>query len=241
MDIPKKMLSLFSKAISKYRLLSPGDYVLVCISGGSSSCLMAKLFAEYAKRPVDMRLCFAFLSGEADGEDTIKISGLARSLGLPIEIFPGSDIFSVAASLNCNKIALAHCYDDVIETILSSLLYCGSISSLIPKLKIKEHENTELIRPMYLIRRSQIESFWEGNTLNPVSCPLLFETGENNKEPLTQRKAARLLIDELKKTNPFIERNLFSCTENINLSTLMGYIYKNKAHFFLDDYDSLLE
>ena len=148
-------------------------------------------------------------------------------------------LYSYAKEQGCNKIALGHHYDDVIETILMGMLWGGQMQSMIPKLHSTNFEGMELIRPMYLIREKNIIRWKEHNGLTFLQCACRFteEAAKENNEDLSKRKEIKELIQTLKKTNPYIEQNIFKSSENVNLDTLLSYKTKGERHSFLEDYD----
>ena len=260
----KNIWCKFTKAINQYELVKPGDRIAVCISGGKDSMLMAKLFQELQKhKQKNFNLVFLVMDPGYSPENRRVIEHNAKLLGIPITIFE-SDIFdsvlgiekspcyicarmrrghlySKARELGCNKIALGHHYDDVIETILMGMLYGGQMQSMMPKLHSTNFEGMELIRPMYLIREDDIKAWRDANDLYFLQCACKFtdtcsscqEDGQSNSKRLETKK----LIAELKKTNPFIEGNIFKSVENVMLDTMIAYKQDGIRHHFLDEYD----
>lgn len=254
----------FTKGIREYDLIQDGDKIAVCISGGKDSMLMAKLFQELQKhKQKNFNLVFLVMDPGYSPENRRVIEHNAKLLGIPITIFE-SDIFdsvlgiekspcyicarmrrghlySKARELGCNKIALGHHYDDVIETILMGMLYGGQMQSMMPKLHSTNFEGMELIRPMYLIREDDIKAWRDANDLYFLQCACKFtdtcsscqEDGQSNSKRLETKK----LIAELKKTNPFIEGNIFKSVENVMLDTVIAYKQDGIRHHFLDEYD----
>ena len=254
----------FTKAINRYELVKEGDSIAVCISGGKDSMLMAKLFQElrlHNKFSFDLR--FIVMDPGYNRENREAIENNAEILKVPIQIFE-SDIFdsvfhiekspcyicarmrrgylySYAKEIGCNKIALGHHYDDVIETILMGMLYGAQIQTMMPKLHSTNFDGMELIRPMYLIREQAIEAWRDYNGLTFLQCACKFtqdceECGD--KENLSKRKEIKGLIRELSKVNPFVEANIFKSVENVNIDTVITYKRKGERHHFLDDYDN---
>lgn len=260
----KSLWCRFTKAITQYDLVKEGDKIAVCISGGKDSMLMAKLFQELKRHDkFPFELVFLVMDPGYSPANRKLIESNAERLGIPITVFE-TDIFesvfnvekspcylcarmrrghlySKAQELGCNKIALGHHYDDVIETILMGMLYGGQIQTMMPKLHGTNFEGMELIRPMYLIRESTIKAWRDYNNLHFLQCACKFtetcttcgDEGSNSK-----RQEIKLLIRELKKTNPFVEGNIFKSVENVNLSTIVAYKKDGIKHHFLDDYDS---
>ncbi len=260
----KKLFSPFAKACKTYRLISEGDHIAVCISGGKDSMLMAKLFQEIKKhRQCNFDLTFLVMDPGYNKDNRALIESNARALGIPITVFE-SDIFdavdtidknpcylcarmrrgylySKARELGCNKIALGHHYDDVIETILMGMLQGAQIQTMMPKLHSTNFEGMELIRPMYLVRESDICAWRDYNDLHFLQCACHFtdtcSTCHEDGTTSSKRLETKKLIASLKKDNPFIESNIFKSVENVNLDTVIGYKKNGVRHHFLDEYD----
>lgn len=261
----KKIWCQFTKAVRTYELVKPGDKIAVCISGGKDSMLMAKLFQElklHNKFPFEVK--FLVMDPGYSPANRNVIEENAKILNIPITIFE-SDIFdsvynvekspcylcarmrrghlySFARELGCNKIALGHHYDDVIETILMGMLYGAQVQTMMPKLHSTNFEGMELIRPLYLVREDDIKAWRDYNGLHFIQCACKFTdtcTTCNNEENRSKRVEIKELIKTLKKTNPFVEGNIFKSVENVNLDTVVCYKQKGVRHHFLDEYDSL--
>lgn len=253
----------FTKAIKTYKLLSEGDRVAVCISGGKDSMLMGKLFQELHKHSIfPFEVKYIVMDPGYSPANRQLIQHNAKLLNLPVQIFE-SDIFknvyniekspcylcarmrrghlySYAQQLGCNKIALGHHYDDVIETILMGMLYGAQVQTMMPKLHSTNFAGMELIRPMYLIREDDIKAWADYNNLNFLQCACRFTencASCDNEENKSKRKEVKALIQTLKKTNPDVETHIFKSVENVNLSTIIAYKQGNTRHHFLDDYD----
>lgn len=254
----------FTKAIREYELVKEGDKVAVCISGGKDSMLMAKLFQELKRHnKFPFEVVFLVMDPGYSPENRQIIENNARKLNIPITIFE-SDIFESvfniekspcylcarmrrghlyhkAKELGCNKIALGHHYDDVIETILMGMLYGAQVQTMMPKLHSTNFEGMELIRPLYLIREDDIKKWRDYNDLHFIQCACKFTDtcttcgGEN----ASKRVEVKNLIRQLKETNPFVEGNIFKSVENVNLSTIVAYKKDGVRHHFLDDYDKM--
>ena len=253
----------FTKAIREYELVQDGDKIAVCISGGKDSMLMAKLFQElklHNKFPFEVEFLVMDPGYSPDNRHVIEEN--ARKLGIPVHIFE-SDIFdavytiekspcylcarmrrgylySYAKELGCNKIALGHHYDDVIETILMGMLYGAQVQTMMPKLHSTNFESMELIRPLYLVREDDIKAWRDYNHLHFIQCACKFTdtcTTCNNEENRSKRVEIKELIREMKKKNPFVEGNIFKSVENVNLDTIVAYKQKGVKHHFLDEYD----
>jgi len=259
----KNIWSRFTKAINTYELVKESDCIAVCISGGKDSMLLAKLFQELKRHSkFDFDVKYIVMDPGYSPQNRKVLEDNARNLNVPIEIFE-SDIFDAvyniekspcylcarmrrgylynfAKELGCNKIALGHHYDDVIETILMGMLYGAQVQTMMPKLHSTNFEGMELIRPLYLVREDDIKAWRDYNGLHFLQCACRFtdtcsiEGGENS----SKRVETKNLIRELKKTNPFVESNIFRSVENVNLSTVIAYKQNGRRHHFLDDYES---
>ena len=259
----KQLFSRFAKACKTYKLINPGDHIAVCISGGKDSMLMAKLFQEIqTHRQVKFDMTFLVMDPGYNKENRELIEKNAEALGIPITIFESTIfdtvdtienspcylcarmrrgyLYSKAKELGCNKIALGHHYDDVIETILMGMVYGGQIQTMMPKLHSTNFEGMELIRPMYLIRESDICAWRDYNELHFLQCACHFtetcSTCHEDGTTSSKRLETKKLIAELKKVNPFVESNIFRSVENVNLDTVIEYKQKGVRHNFLDEY-----
>lgn len=257
----------FTKALNEYQLVQEGDKIAVCISGGKDSMLMAKLFQELKRHnKFDFEVKFLVMDPGYSPANRQVIEENARRLEIPIEIFE-SDIFesvyniekspcylcarmrrgylySHAQKMGCNKIALGHHYDDVIETILMGMLYSAQVQTMMPKLHSTNFEGMELIRPLYMVREDDIKAWRDYNDLHFIQCACKFTdtcTTCNNEENRSKRMEIKELIATLKKVNPYVEGNIFKSVENVNLDTVVAYKSKGEKHHFLDTYDEKLE
>ena len=260
----KSIWSKFTKAINQYELVKPGDRIAVCISGGKDSMLMAKLFQELKiHNKFDFEVKFLVMDPGYSPANRKVIEENARKLNIPITIFE-SDIFDsvyniekspcylcarmrrghlyhFAQELGCNKIALGHHYDDVIETILMGMLYGAQIQTMMPKLHSTNFEGMELIRPLYLVREDDIKAWRDYNGLHFIQCACKFTdtcTTCNNEENRSKRVEIKELIKKLKEVNQYVEGNIFKSVENVNLETVVAYKKDGVKHHFLDDYDT---
>ncbi len=260
----KSIFSKFAKAINEYELVKEGDKIAVCISGGKDSMLMAKLFQElkrHNKFPFEV-VYLVMNPGYSDFNREI-IETNAKLLGIPITMFETNifdAVFEVekspcylcarmrrgylyrkAQELGCNKIALGHHYDDVIETILMGMLYGAQIQTMMPKLHSTNFEGMELIRPMYLIREEDIKHWRDYNHLHFIQCACRFtdtcSVGSGESNTGSKRQEIKNLIKKLKETNPYVEGNIFRSIENVNLDTVIAYKQNGVQHHFLEDYD----
>lgn len=246
----------FVKAVTDYNLIEENDKIAVCISGGKDSFLLAKLLEELQKHgKKKFELIFLVMNPGYLDNNLKKIKENATKLNLKVEIFT-SDIFEVvekqnsscylcarmrrgflyskAQELGCNKIALGHHFDDVIETILLSILYGGEFKSMRPKLSSKNFNGMQLIRPMYLIREKDIISFSKYNNLNFINCGCKFVSLSNQKIDASKRLKVKKLIEQLEEENPLIASNIFASSRNVNLNTLLGYKLENKEYNFFE-------
>ncbi len=259
----KALFSKFAKAINEYDMLQENDRVAVCISGGKDSMLMAKLFQELKRHnKFPFELVFLVMDPGYSSANRTIIENNAELMNIPITVFE-SDIFdavydiekspcylcarmrrgylySRAKELGCNKIALGHHYDDVIETILMGMLYGGQVQTMMPKLHSTNFEGMELIRPMYLIREEDIKHWRDYNDLHFIQCACRFTDTctacRSDGSSASKRLDVKNLIAGLKKKNPFVESNIFKSVENVNLSTIVAYKRDGIKHSFLEDY-----
>ena len=254
----------FTKAINEYELIQEGDKIAVCISGGKDSMLMAKLLQELKKHgKIQFDLVFLVMNPGYNQDNWKIIQDNAKLLGIPLTVFE-NDIFDIVAgieknpcylcarmrrgylysrakSLGCNKIALGHHFDDVIETILMGMLYSGKVETMMPKLHSRNFEGMELIRPMYMIKEADIKAWRDYNKLHFIQCACRFTEncascggGRGSK-----RDEMKELIGKFRQTSDVIEGNIFKSVQNINLRTVIGYHKDGEKYHFLDDYDSL--
>lgn len=259
----KKIWRMFAKAINTYDLVKEGDKIAVCISGGKDSMLMAKLFQELKlHNKFEFEVKFLVMDPGYSPENRKVIEENARKLNIPITIYE-SDIFEsvynvekspcylcarmrrgylykFAKDMGCNKIALGHHYDDVIETILMGMLYSGQVQTMMPKLHSTNYEGMELIRPLYLIREQDIKSWCRYNDLHFIQCACKFTdtcTTCNNEENRSKRVEIKELIKTLKQVNPYVEGNIFKSVENVSLEAIVAYKIDGVKHSFLETYD----
>ena len=260
----KSIFTSFAKAINDFQLIQEGDNICVCISGGKDSMIMAKLFQEL-KRHNKFPFSVQFLCMDPGYNEYNRkiIEENAKLLGIPLQFFE-SDIFesvfeidsspcyvcarmrrghlySKAKELGCNKIALGHHFDDVIETVLMGMLYSGQFQAMMPKLHSTNFQGMELIRPLYYVREDDIKHWRDYNKLNFIQCACKFtetcSTCHTDGTTSSKRLETKKLIAELKKTNPFIEKNIFRSTENVSKQTILGLKDKGVKHSFLEWYD----
>ncbi len=262
----KDLFGRFAKAVNQYDLIHENDKIAVCISGGKDSMLMAKLFQEL-KRHNKFPFELEFLVMDPGYTETNRqvIEDNAKLMGIPVTIFdsPIFDavfeienspcylcarmrrgyLYSKAKELGCNKIALGHHYDDVIETILMGMLYSGQVQTMMPKLHSTNFEGMELIRPMYLIREEDIKHWRDYNHLHFIQCACRFTDNcsinpdeKTDSRTGSKRIEIKNLIRDMKKVNPYVEGNIFKSVENVNLDTVVEYKKNGIRHSFLEEY-----
>ena len=256
----KTIFANFCRAINEYNLIQPHDKIAVCISGGKDSILMAKLFQELKRHnKIPFELVFLVMDPGYSPANRQLIENNLKLLNIPAtffttEIFANvsqvekspcylcarmrrGHLYHQAQLLGCNKIALGHHYDDVIETILMGMLYGGQVQTMMPKLYSKNFPGMELIRPMYLVREQDILHWRDTHQLTFIQCACKFTADNAHDEHNSKRKSVKQLIAQLKQNDPQIERNIFRSMENVNLATVITYKdqYGN-YHNFQDDY-----
>lgn len=258
----KAIWSNFIRALKTYDMIKSGDKIAVCISGGKDSMLLAKLFQELHKySEIDFDVKYLVMDPGYSADNRQVIENNAKMLGIPINIFESKifesvynvekspcylcarmrrgHLYAYARELGCNKIALGHHYDDVIETILMGMLYGAQIQTMMPKLHSTNFEGMELIRPLYFVREDTIKKWRDYNNLHFIQCACKFTdtcTSCNN-ENKSKRVEVKELIAKLKKTNPLVESTIFKSVENVCLDQVIGYKTKGVKHNFLDTYD----
>ena len=259
----KQLWNPFIAAVKRYELVSPGDRIAVCISGGKDSVVLAKLMQELQKHTDQpFELTFLVMDPGYNPENRALIEENARTLGIPITVF-NSDIFDVtvrveknpcylcarmrrgflyakAQELGCNKIALGHHFSDVIETTLLGLFYGAQLQTMPPKLHSKNFPGMELIRPLYCVHEDDIIAWKNYNHLQFLQCACRFTeardaSGDGVGE--SKRQEMKVLLRELKKTNPNIEKSMFRAIHGVQLDTFPGFKYHGQAHTLLDFYD----
>ena len=256
----KDIWAKFVKAVKEFDMIKENDKIAVCISGGKDSFILAKCMQEIQRHgKVKFDLEFIVMDPGYKQENRTLIEENAKLLDIPITIFETNiftvvhdikespcylcarmrrgSLYSKAQELGCNKIALGHHFDDVMETILLSVIYGGEFKTMMPKLHSTNFKGMELIRPMYYVREKDIISFSNYHELKFLNCACKF-TEENHDENLTSKRLLiKNLIKELKKDNEYVENNIFKSAFNVNLSTVLGYHKDDEVHCFLDDYD----
>ena len=263
----KEIWRPFVRALNEYNLICEGDRIAVCISGGKDSMLLAKCMQEILRHgKMEFELKFLVMDPGYHPANRKLIEENAALMELPVHIFR-SDIFNIvvdirenpcylcarmrrgflyahARELGCNKIALGHHFDDVIETILLSMLYGAQINTMMPKLYSANFQGMELIRPLYLVKEEHILAWKEYNQLRFLQCACRFteqiarEQAMEEQIPTSKRQEMKALIRHFRQVNPHIETNIFKSVENVNLDACIGYVKGGVRHHFLDEYES---
>ena len=255
----------FCKAIKRYELICPGDRIAVCVSGGKDSMLMAKMMQmlhRHTEIPFDVT--FLIMDPGYNEINRRKVESNAQFLEIPYTLFE-SDIFDVANAqdknpcylcarmrrgclynkareLGCNKIALGHHFDDVIETTVLGMFYGGQLQAMLPKLRAKNFPGMELIRPLYMVHEEDIISWKNANELSFIQCACRFTencTMCDNGQGGSKRQEIKQLLKKLRRDNPSVEENIFSSIHALQLDTMVGWKYRGREHSFLDAYDEM--
>ncbi len=256
-----KLWGPFVRAIKEYELVKPNDKICVCISGGKDSSLLAKLFEELQKHS-DFPFAVKYLvmnpgyiesvqkiiynnldvlniKAHIEETDIFEIANAQKNGGcyLCAKMRRGA-LYRIAKEMGCNKIALGHHYDDVIQTILMNMLNAGSFQTMMPKLHSDNYPGMELIRPLYLIREKDIIAWAKYNGLEFIRCACKFDNADLETN-VRQRVKTKMLIEELRKNyNENVEKNIFAAGANVNLDKVIAYKTDKKLHSFLDTYDN---
>ncbi len=250
------------KAVSDYKLIRENDRIMVCISGGKDSFLLAKCIQELIRHgKVKFTAHYVVMNPGYSAENLEIIKNNAKLLNIPIEIYETNIydtvyklnsksacylcarmrrgyLYSKAKELGCNKIALGHHFNDVIETSLLSMFYGSEVKTMLPKLHSENYEGLELIRPLYLVKEEAILAFKKYNELNFINCACRFtENCAINGDSTSKRLEIKNLIKSLKKINPEMDNNIFKALDNINLNCVLGTKKNGEYHSFLDDYE----
>lgn len=247
----------FVKAIKNYELINEGDKIAICISGGKDSLTLAKLMQEFSKHSkYKFSLEFIAMDPGYERENRESLEYNCEKLGIPVKIH-NSDVFEVAEritdkgtpcymcarmrrgnlyakaqELGCNKIALGHHFNDVIETVMLNIIFAGDFKTMMPKLHSKNFENIELIRPLYLVREEAIIRFMASTGLTALNCACTV----TKKQGTSKRAYVKKLIEELKLENKNVDINILRTTENVNIKSILGYKDEEERHSFLEDY-----
>ncbi|WP_099189308.1 tRNA 2-thiocytidine biosynthesis TtcA family protein [Tepidibacter mesophilus] len=253
----KRIWSKFVKAIKDYELLKDGDKVAVAISGGKDSMLMAKLFQEL-KRHGQIKFELEFIAMDPGYHENIKelLIDNCNYLNIPIHLYESQifevidriaqdypcymcakmrrgSLYSKAQELGCNKLALGHHFNDVIETTLINMFYAGCFKTMLPKLKSTNHEGLELIRPMYYIRENDIQTFTQKSGIWPLNCACMVAA----KKTSNKRTEIKELVKNLKLDFEDIDKSIFKAAENVNIDAILGWQKDSKKHSYLEFYD----
>ena len=258
----KEIWAKFVKAVKDYRLINEGDKVMVCISGGKDSFLLAKCVEELKRHGgVNFDVCYVCMNPGYNEINKQMILKNANLLNIDLEMFD-SDIFEVANTLNekspcymcarmrrghlynkakelgCNKIALGHHFDDVIETTLLSMFYGSEVKTMLPKLHSENFEGVELIRPLYLVKEANVLAWCKYNDLTFINCACKFtDRVSKSDEHISKRKEMKELIKKLREMNPDIDYNIFKSMDNVNLNCVLGTRKDGVHKSFMEDYD----
>ena len=250
----------FCRSVKRYQLIQEGDRIAVCISGGKDSMLLAKLIQLLHRHSeVAFEAVYLIMDPGYNPENRARVEANAKRLEIPYTLFE-SDIFEAvstqdknpcflcarmrrgclygkAQALGCNKIALGHHFDDVIETTVMGMLYGGQLQAMPPKLRAKNFPGMELIRPLYTVREQDIIDWKNANGLEFIQCACRFTEQASREEHTSKRQEVKRLLRTLHETNPVAEQNVFGSIHNVQLDTMVGWKYKGEEHSFLDDYD----
>lgn len=258
----KQIWSRFTSAIRDYNLIEAGDKIAVCISGGKDSMLMAMCMQhlkKYSSIPFEVE--YIVMDPGYNEVNRQKIIDNAKCMDIPVDIFE-TQIFDIvevsggapcylcarmrrgylyrhAQKLGCNKIALGHHFDDMVETVLMSMLYAGEIKTMMPKLHSSNFEGMELIRPMYMVREEDIVAWARYNDLHFIQCACKITESIEQKNGGSKRNEMKMLVKQLKKINPNFDLNIFTSLHNVNLDTIIGYRENGERHNFLEYYDDI--
>jgi tRNA(Ile)-lysidine synthase TilS/MesJ len=260
----KPLWKRFINGVNQYQLIQEGDKIAVCISGGKDSMLLAKLMQEVQRHGnVPFEQVFLVMDPGYNEINRQTIINNAKLLDIPVTIFD-TQIYDIVAGVDaspcylcarvrrgylnkqaqemgCNKIALGHHFDDVIETILMGMLYAGQIQTMMPKLHSTNHPGMQLIRPMYLVKEADILAWKQYHGLQFIQCACRLTencTLCDNGGGGSKRQEMKALIKKFRQTNPSIDTNIFRSVQDVNLKTIIGYHDKDRAYHFLDDYDT---
>ena len=259
----KELWSKFIKGISEYELIKENDNIMVCISGGKDSFLLAKLIQELMRHgKFPFKAHFVSMNPGYADVNLELIKSNAELLNIPIEIFETNIfdtvfnieknpcylcarmrrgyLYSKAKELGCNKIALGHHFDDVVETILMGMLYGSQMQTMMPKLHSTFHEGMELIRPLYYVKEEDIIKWKEKNDLHFIQCACRFTencTMCDNGGGGSKREEMKKLLKQLRSVYDKVDMNIYNSTKNVNLNTIISYVKDGKVHHFMDDYD----
>ncbi len=255
----KHLWAPFCKAVKEFELIKNGDKIAVCISGGKDSLMLAKLIQEFQKHgPLDFEVEYLSMDPGFNDINREYLERNCEHLGIPVKVMD-SDIFNVveeiagdypcymcakmrrgflysnAEELGCNKIALGHHFNDVIETILLNVLYAGNYMSMMPRIKATNFDNMELIRPLYFIEEERIISWSKYAGLPFMDCGCRVAAGRTS----SKRAEIKRLIAELKKVFPNVDKSIFKSSYNVNINTVVGWLQGDEKHSFLENFEEV--
>ncbi|MDD7794650.1 tRNA 2-thiocytidine biosynthesis TtcA family protein [Clostridium sp. 'White wine YQ'] len=253
----KQIWRKFIKAVQDYKLVEEGDKIAVAISGGKDSMIMAKLFQEL-KRHGQMQFDLEFIVADPGYHENIKelLIDNCNYLGIPIQIFDSGifdvvdriaqdypcymcarmrrgSLYSKAKELGCNKLALGHHFNDVIETTMLNVLYAGNFKTMLPKLKSTNFEGIELIRPLYYIEEQYIQKFTQSSGIWPLNCACMVAA----KKTGNKRYEIKELIENLKKNFNNVDKSIFKAAENVSMDAILGWEKEGVKHSFLEEFE----
>ncbi len=260
----KEIYAKFVKAVKDYELIKENDKIMVCISGGKDSFLMAKCIQELERHGnIKFKALYVVMDPGYNEYNRSLIEDNAKVLNVQVEFFK-SDIFEVvskvggkspcylcakmrrghlynkAKELGCNKIALGHHFDDVIETTLLAMFYASEVKTMMPKLHSENYPGLELIRPLYLVKEEAIKAWMRYNDLTFINCACRFTEGCSIiNDGTSKRKEIKELISNLRKNNKEVDHNIFKALDNINMNCILGYTKDGVKHSFLDSYEEI--
>ncbi len=256
----KELWKPFIVAVKRYELIQPGDHIAVCISGGKDSMLLAKLMQELHRHTfIPFEVEFLVMDPGYSPENRAKIEANARLMEIPIRVF-SSDIFDVtskldcnpcymcarmrrgflydrARELGCNKIALGHHFNDVIETTVMGMFYGAQLQGMLPKLHSTNFPGMELIRPLYCVHEDDILSWCRYNDLSFIACACRLTEKAATDTGASKRQEIKELLRALRKDNPDVEKSVFNSIHAVSLDTMPGYKWRGREHSFLERYD----
>ena len=255
----KRIWNPFIEGIKKYKLIENDDKIAVCISGGKDSMLLAlalRMLQRYSEQP--FKLEYICMDPGYTPENRHKIEENSKKLNISVKFFEKNifgvveqtdkspcylcarmrrgSLYEYARSLGCNKIALGHHFSDVIETTLMSMLYGGQIQGMLPKLKSTNFDGMQLIRPLYCVHEKDIIAWKNLNGLDFLNCACSVTKKASDSVAGSKRAEIKALIQELKKTNPNVEKAIFNSIHNVNVDTLIGYKVNEEKHCFLENF-----
>ena len=257
----KDIWSKFVKAVIEYDLVKENDKIMVCISGGKDSFLLAKCMEELQKHgKFPFEVCYVCMNPGYNEANLELIKENAKTMNIDLEIFE-SDIFDIvstvekspcylcarmrrgclykrAQELGCNKIALGHHFDDVIETTLLSMFYGAEVKTMMPKLHSENFEGLELIRPLHMVKEADIIAWAKTNNLKFLNCACRFTEKSAKNEEESKRLLMKNLVKKMRKDNPNIDYNIYKALDNVNLNCVIGTKTDGEYESFLANYDN---